>query len=37
MTNPVYTCPHCKGAVEVELDEKGQIILHSSTLKETPE
>jgi len=37
MTNPVYSCPHCKEDVEVELDEKGQIILKSSTLKETPE
>ena len=27
MTNPVYKCPHCKGAIEIELTEKGMVLL----------
>ena len=35
MTNPVYPCPHCRGKIEVELTEKGEIRFKKATLKET--
>jgi hypothetical protein len=37
MGNPVYKCPHCKGAVEVELTEQGHIRLKIPILEGTPE
>jgi len=40
MTNPIYPCPHCNKDIEVELDDKGQLMLNGhpipkSKVKET--
>ena len=37
MTNPIYSCPHCKEKVELELTKDGKLKLQSPKLKETPE
>jgi len=29
MKNPIYKCPHCKEAIEVELTKSGQLLLQA--------
>ena len=33
MMNPVYKCPHCKKWVEIELTDKGLILLFKKGVK----